>query len=202
MSTTETVAAARLRLKITLESFRPAIWRRVEVNDDLTFWEFHRVIQLAMGWDDDHLHEFLVGGQRVRIADPDGDMFGDQAIPEDSTTLGELLEGQRKFRYWYDFGDDWWHTIAVEKRLPPDPDAPPALLVAGKGACPPEDCGGVYGYANLLDILNHPDHEEHEETRDWLGDDFDPGVFDFAVHAARVALIGRRPKRAKPTKAK
>lgn len=190
MSTSATNPVGRLRLKITLERFRPAIWRRVEVDDDLTFWEFHRVIQLAMGWEDCHLHEFRVAGQSVRIADLEGDIFGDRAIPEESTTLGELLEGQRKFRYWYDFGDDWWHTITVEKPLPPDPDAPPAMLVAGKGACPPEDCGGVLGYANLLYTLNDPNDEEYKESRDWFGDDFDHSVFDFEAHAARVALIG------------
>ena len=193
MNTIAKNAGGRLRLKITLEHFKPAIWRRVEVDDDLTFGDFHRVIQVAMGWDDDHLHEFQVAGQRVRMPSLDDDLFGERpAIPEDSITLGELLEGQRKFRYWYDFGDDWWHSIAVEKRLPPDPDAPPAMLVAGTGACPPEDCGGVYGYADLLAILKDPDHEEYEETRDWLGEDFDPAAFDFAAHAARVAAVAAR----------
>ncbi len=190
MSTTATVPARRLRLKITLEHFRPAIWRRVEVDDDLTFRDFHRVLQKAMGWYDCHLHEFRVAGQRVSLPSPDDDLFDDgPALPEDTTTLGELLEGQRKFRYWYDFGDDWWHTIAIEKRLPPDPDAPPAVLVAGKGACPPEDCGGVYGYADLLEVLNNPDNEEYEETRKWLGGDFDPSHFDLAAHAMRVVAV-------------
>jgi len=193
MNATAKNAGGRLRLKISLDSWEPAIWRRVEVDKDLTFWEFHRVIQEAMGWDDDHLHEFRAAGRVVGMPSLDDDMFGGQpALPEDTTTLGELLARQRKFRYWYDFGDDWWHTIAIETRLPPDPAAPRAVLVAGEGACPPEDCGGVYGYANLLDVLKDPEHEDHEEMIEWLGDDFDPNRFDLPTHAQRVSQVVAR----------
>ena len=191
MSTATKKTGGRLRLKISLEDWEPAIWRRVEVDKDLTFEELHRVIQEAMGWDDDHLHEFRAAGRVVSMPNLEDDMFGGQpALPEDTTTLGELLPRQRRFRYWYDFGDDWWHTIAIETRLPPDPAAPRAVLVAGEGACPPENCGGVYRYANLLEVLKDPEHEDYEEMREWLGDDFDPNVFDFAAHARRVAAIG------------
>ena len=112
-------ATARLRLKIQLDGSRPAIWRRVEVDDNLTFLDLHRVIQEAMGWENCHLHEFNVAGQRLSTASADDDEFGESepALPEGSTTLGALLQGQRKFRYWYDFGDDWWHTLTVEKSL-------------------------------------------------------------------------------------
>jgi hypothetical protein len=191
MSTATKKTGGRLRLKISLEDWEPAIWRRVEVDKDLTFEELHRVIQGAMGWDDDHLHEFRAAGRVVSMPNLEDDMFGGQpALPEDTTTLGELLARQRKFRYWYDFGDDWWHTIAIETRLPSDPAAPRAVLVAGESACPPENCGGVYRYANLLEVLKDPDHEDYEEMREWLGDDFDPNMFDFAAHARRVAAIG------------
>lgn len=187
-------ATARLRLKIQLDGSRPAIWRRVEVDDNLTFLDLHRVIQEAMGWENCHLHEFNVAGQRLSTASADDDEFAESepALPEGSTTLGALLQGQRKFRYWYDFGDDWWHTIAIETRLPPDPAAPRAVLVAGEGACPPEDCGGVYGYANLLDVLKDPEHEDHEEMIEWLGDDFDPNRFDLPTHAQRVSQVVAR----------
>ncbi len=144
MSTASNKSGGRLRLRISLEDWEPPIWRRVEVNKDLTFWEFHRVIQEAMGWEDDHLHEFRAANRVVGMPGLEDELFGrEPALPEDTTTLGELLIRQRKFRYWYDFGDDWWHTITIETRLPPDPAAPRAVLVAGEGACPPEDCGGL-----------------------------------------------------------
>ena len=117
MSTATKKTGGRLRLKISLEDWEPAIWRRVEVDKGLTFEELHRVIQKAMGWDDDHLHEFRAAGRVVSMPNLEDDMFGGQpALPEDTTTLGELLARHRKFRYWYDFGDDWWHTIAIETR--------------------------------------------------------------------------------------
>ncbi|MBP6708728.1 MAG: plasmid pRiA4b ORF-3 family protein [Candidatus Accumulibacter sp.] len=187
-------ATARLRLKIQLDGSRPAIWRRVEVDDNLTFLDLHRVIQEAMGWENCHLHEFNVAGQRLSTASADDDEFGESepALPEGSTTLGALLQGQRKFRYWYDFGDDWWHTLTVEKSLSLAPQAPRAVLVDGARACPPEDCGGIHGYAEMLDILSHPDDESYEETREWMGEDFDASQFDLAAHARRVAAVAKR----------
>ena len=194
-----TVTPCRLRLKITLEGSEPAIWRRVEVNDNLTFFQLHRVIQQAMGWEDYHLHEFEVARQRVGTRSAEDVMFmeRDEMIPERSTRLGQLLEGRRKFRYWYDFGDDWWHTIAIEKRLPADREAPTAQLVGGENACPPEDCGGIWGYADLLDALADPNHEGHEDATDWLGEDFAPGAFDLQSHAKRVAATVRKSVQAK-----
>ncbi len=195
-------APGRLRLKIVLDHLKPAIWRRVEVNDNLTFWQLHRVIQQAMGWEDCHLHEFEVDRQCIGTASNDDFMqfIADVQIPERRTTLAAMLDGKRKFRYWYDFGDDWWHTIAIEKRLPPAPDAPPAVLIDGENACPPEDCGGIHGYVNLLEILDDPRREEHEDIRDWLGDDFDPDFFDCAAHARKVANVVRKRKERKEAK--
>lgn len=190
MSTASNKSGGRLRLRISLEDWEPPIWRRVEVAKDLTFWEFHRVIQVAMGWEDDHLHEFRAANRVVGMPGLEDELFGrEPALPEDTTTLGELLIRQRKFRYWYDFGDDWWHTITIETRLPPNPAAPRAVLVAGEGACPPEDCGGVYGYSNLLSDLQDPASEGYEDAREWLGEDFDPNHFDLAQHAARVIAV-------------
>ena len=194
-----TAIPCRLRLKITLDGSEPAIWRRVEVNDNLTFFQLHRIIQQAMGWEDYHLHEFEVARQRVGTRSAEDAMFmeRDEIIPERSTRLGQLLEGRRKFRYWYDFGDDWWHTVAIEKRLPADREAPPAQLVGGENACPPEDCGGIWGYADLLDALADPNHEGHEDAMDWLSEDFAPGAFDLQSHAERVAATVRKAAQAK-----
>ncbi len=189
----------RLRLKITLNGSEPPIWRRVEVNDDITFHQLHRVIQQAMGWEDCHLHEFEVARTRIGTRGGDDMMFAvsDALLPERSTRLFELLDGRRKFRYWYDFGDDWWHDITIEKRLPADAAARPAVLLDGAMACPPEDCGGIPGYYALLDILGDPRHEERAEVLEWLGGAFDPRAFDLAARAGKVAGVIRGARRAK-----
>lgn len=196
-----TEPSSRLQLKIALDGFEPLIWRRVVVDDSLTFLQLHNVIQAAMGWENYHMHEFeLSRNQRVGTNHGGGFMdFGPEPglLSERNTRLADVLEGKRKFRYWYDFGDDWWHIVSVEKRLPADPDAKPAVLVAGANACPPEDCGGIYGYADLLDALADPAHESHDELREWIGGDFDPAFFDLDAHAKRVAGAVRKRKQAK-----
>jgi len=183
----------RLRLKITLDNVEPPIWRRVVVRDDLTFQQLHEVIQAAMGWEDCHMHQFELASPRLVIGSEDVPLFGEgpPMLPETGTRLSEMLGRKRKFRYWYDFGDDWWHTIAIEKRLPAEPDGPAAELVAGERACPPEDCGGPWGYAGMLEAAADPAHPEHQNIREWLGD-FDPAAFDLAGRAKRVKNSVRR----------
>lgn len=197
-------APERLQLKIVLDHLKPAIWRRVAVNEDLTFLQLHRVIQAAMGWWDEHLHEFELTSPRVRIGTNSPDGFGDfgggpHLLPERTTRLADVLGGKKKFRYGYDFGDDWMHTVTIEKRLPPDPAAPAAQLLGGEFACPPEDCGGPGGYIGLMEAYFDPAHPEHKETMEWL-DGFNPELFDFDWHAKRVAATvkPRKGKTAKP----
>lgn len=162
---------------------------------DLTFAQLHKVIQAAMGWEDYHMHEFEVG--EVRIGDATPGPFGLGSVPrplsEKKTRLSDVLENRRKYRYWYDFGDDWWHEIAIERRLPDDGLGP--RLLAGERACPPEDCGGPWGYAELLKTLADPGHPKYEELREWAGD-FDPERFDFEAAAKAVAKSVRRKSRA------
>jgi hypothetical protein len=193
--------APRLQLRITLEGIEPRIWRRVIITASLTFAQLHRVIQRAMGWEDAHLHEFQVGKLTVGTRSGEDLFFGgpDRAIlPETRTRLDEVLAGKRKFRYWYDFGDDWWHEIAIEKRLPPDPGVPQAQLVAGERACPPEDCGGPWGYAELVAVLSDPDQDDPNEYRDWL-EDYDPEAFDLVASAKSVSKAIRAPGKRKGT---
>lgn len=199
---------ARLQLKIALDHVKPAVWRRVVVDDSLTFRQLHAVIQRAMGWEDCHLHEFIIGDRELRIgtkqAPGAGFGFGDddEVLSEEKTRLAEVLADCKKFRYWYDFGDDWMHTVSVEKRLPPDPQAAPAELVAGKNACPPEDCGGPWGYGALRAALADPSHPEHAEMAEWY-EGFDPTGFDLAERARHVAGAVRRGARTRqPAKAK
>jgi pRiA4b ORF-3-like protein len=191
----ETTSPTRLQLKITLDNLEPPIWRRVVVRDDLSFAQLHKVIQAAMGWEDCHLHQFELASPRLFIGtqSKDDPFSGESTrmLPERTTRLAEVLERKRKFRYWYDFGDDWWHTIAIEKRLPAEADGPAAELLEGERACPPEDCGGPWGYAEMLAAVTDPAHPEHEDIREWLGD-FDATAVDLAALAKRVKSAVRK----------
>ncbi len=179
-----------LRLRVTLLHVEPAVWREVLVPVDLTFAQLHNVLQAAMGWEDCHLHEFEVGEMHIGLPAPKDFFAGDRPLlDERKTRLGDVLDGRRKLRYWYDFGDDWWHEIAIRNGAADEGSGP--CLLAGEGACPPEDCGGPYGYAELLQVLANPKHPEHRELREWAGD-FDPQRFDFERAAKAVAKAIRR----------
>jgi hypothetical protein len=130
-----------------------------------------------MGWSGGHLHVFSTGW--AEYGSPDSELgHGD----ETAVRLIELLSGPGdKLRYTYDFGDDWEHDVVLEEVLPASPGAADPCCLAGKGACPPEDCGGVWGYAELKEILADRGHEQHQDMLDWLGldsgDEFDPKAF-------------------------
>jgi hypothetical protein len=182
-----------LILKITLRGLRPPVWRRVRVSANSTLRMLHLVIQAAMGWQDYHLHEFEAGGRRY--GEPDDDPWPGDAptFNESNVKLGKLIErGVKRFRYVYDFGDDWKHEIVVEKVEPVDPEQPYPSLVTGKRACPPEDCGGVYGYLHLLEVLADPSDEEHAELSEWVGGPLDPEHFDLEATKRDLAHLARR----------
>ena len=189
------------QVKITLIGSRPPIWRRLLVPADLTLAQFHDVLQAAVGWDDSHLHEFRIGRQRYGVPDPE-DMFmgGSACINERKVRLGEVPgKVGAKAEYTYDFGDSWEHSIVVEKVLAPEPGVVYPLCTAGKGRCPPEDCGGLGGYYNLLDAIQDPDHEQHEELLEWIGGSFDPAAFSVDQVNQKLARLQRRPaKTSKP----
>ena len=181
--------AATLRLRVTLFNVQQPVWREVRVPGELTFAHLHAVVQAAMGWEDCHMHEFRIGKDSVGMPSP-GAFFQDDRplLDERKTRLRDLLGRRPKFRYWYDFGDDWWHEIAVVRDA--DHDGGQGLL-AGEGACPPEDCGGPYGYAEMLLTLADPKDPQYEETREWAGD-VDPTRFDFDAAARAVAKVIKR----------
>lgn len=165
-------------IKITLMHLEPAIWRRVVVPKDITLRDLHTVIQIAMGWEDDHLHEFQIGKKRYGRMTPEPLGFGDPPVNEDIAHLNGVAKPKAKFIYWYDFGDDWMHEIHIEREVESETGKRNARCIAGEHACPPEDCGGVPGYANMVAILTDPGHEEYGEIRECVGDDFDPLRFD------------------------
>ena len=167
------------RLKIALAQVAdPPVWRRMLVPATMGLDRLHDVIQAAMGWLDYHLHVFSDGRTRYGVPDPEL-QFGD----ERAATVGDLLPrvGSRAL-YTYDFGDDWEHEIVLEQQLAAEPNVAYPVCVAGEGACPPEDCGGAWGYEHLREVLADPSSEEHQDMVAWLGldkaDDFDPHRFD------------------------
>jgi pRiA4b ORF-3-like protein len=175
------------QLKVTLRGVsKPPVWRRVLVPADASLGELHEVILAAMGWDGGHLHMFSDDVARYGTTADDED--------EDEFAVADVLvEPGDRLRYTYDFGDDWDHDVRLEKVVPPGVDLPAAAVpvcLAGKGACPPEDCGGAWGYASLKETLADPSDEEHEGMLEWLGledpADFDPAAFDLASVNARL----------------
>lgn len=163
------------RIKVTLRHIAPAIWRRIEVPADIKLGKLHHVLQMAMGWTDSHLHGFRIGRVSYGVPNPD---FPDDTQNERNVRLDQIADESDTIIYDYDFGDGWEHDLKIEKILPPEPGAHYPRCLKGKRACPPDDCGGPWGYEHLLEVLRDPKHEEHEEMREWIGGDFDPEVFD------------------------
>jgi hypothetical protein len=180
------------QLKITLRGVsRPPVWRRVLVPGDVPLGDLHEVIQQVMGWDDYHMHLFSMGGQEYGSPDPELGHASDRNV-----LLSQLLTGPGdRLRYTYDFGDDWEHDIVLEETRTAVPEETYPSCVAGKGACPPEDCGGAWGYAELKEILADPSHEDHQDMLDWLGldagKDFDPKKFSVTEVNARLSPLAK-----------
>lgn len=171
-----------LQLRVQLVGITPAIWRQVLVPESITLVKLHKVLQVAMGWLDLHLHEFDINGVRYGTPDPTWDSGPDTVIAEKGVVLKQCLGGVSSFQYLYDFGDDWLHRIDIEKVMPLDPAISVPRCLAGAGACPPEDVGGLPGYQLLLDALSKPDDPEFQEMLGWVGAvGFDPKAFDLDV---------------------
>jgi len=178
-------------LHIELEGLTPTISRDVRIPITRSLEDVHFVIQCAMGWFESHLHEFEIGGVRYGIPDPDW-TFGPEVTDERSVTLAAALGRRRTFRYVYDFGDWWQHKISVKKAgvAKTADDALPVCL-AGEYACPPEDVGGPYGYAEFVQAISDPKHPDRADRLEWVGEDFDPNVFDIETANADLAEIDR-----------
>ena len=176
-------------LEIELLRIEPRIWRRVWVPGTITLAQLHEVIQIAMGWTNSHLHEFIVGAHSY--SDPEFEI--ENARSEYRYHLAKLAPRvSNTIAYNYDFGDEWEHAIRVEnisgdlKRYPTKP-----VCLDGARRCPPEDCGGPGGYETLLEAIRNKKHPQHKELLTWIGGSFDPEFFD--VDAVNTAL--RNPSR-------
>jgi len=174
-----------LQVRITLMDVAdPPVWRQVIIPAAYSLDRVHAVIQAAMGWQDCHLHAFRVGDVSYGPLDPDDELGH---LDERKFRLGGLT-ADRIF-YEYDFGDGWQHELVIEERTTAAEGAAYPVCVAGGGACPPEDCGGSYGFAEFKALLAGPPSTEREEMLEWAGGEYDPSRFDLAAAGAAVAGI-------------
>jgi hypothetical protein len=169
------------QLRIELTGVRPAIWRRIQLRD-CVLDKLHERIQTAMGWTNSHLHHFTINGK----------LYGDPWLLQEefaamsytnsrNVTLSQIVppSGRRfRFDYGYDFGDEWRHEVLFEGCLRAEPGRRYPWCVEGERACPPEDVGGVSGYARFVRVMANSDHKEHKRLRTWIGGLFDPESFD------------------------
>ena len=163
-----------VQLKVTLNGSKPSIWRRLLIEKDMTFEDLHYIIQDAMGWENCHLYDFR--DKNTTIGEND---YGDDSIDSSEITLGEhFTKLKQKMTYTYDYGDSWDHEILVEKFLDEEKDIDYPMCIKGQNSCPPEDCGGIWGFYNMLEIIKDKKHPEREEMLEWLGEDYDPEHFD------------------------
>ncbi len=168
------------QLKVTLKHTKPPIWRRILVPSQISLGDLHEILQVTMGWEGGHMHEFKIKGVIYSKFIPEAASIFTSEEDEDLFTLEEvgLRKGQR-FVYTYDFGDDWQHTIEVEKILTQDTPLEYPVCLKGQRACPPEDIGGVWGYQRFLEAIKDPSHPLHEDYLERFGiTEFDPEEFD------------------------
>jgi hypothetical protein len=182
------VGVGVLSLKVTLRGTKPPIWRRILMPGSRNLFDVHMAIQVTMGWMDSHLHAFDFGGQQY--GDPT--QMDDLANEERLTLNGIVKSGLSRFLYTYDFGDTWEHDVVIEKAPPAHTATSFPACIGGKRRCPPEDCGGVWGYDELLTILADPAHPRHEEQKEWIGGAFDPDYFSLPDADAILAKAFRR----------
>lgn len=155
----------------------PSIWRRIQVVASTSLAELHNILQTTMGWENAHLHQFIYKKTFLAPTNP----WADEEYAEDyeGIQLNHLLKrAGGKMQYEYDFGDSWIHEIVLEKTLDRTETGQYPICIAGERACPPEDCGGIGGYMDLLNVLSDPEDEEYEDMLAWLGEEIAPEEFD------------------------
>ena len=168
--------SAVFQLKVTLHGSKPPIWRRIQVRGSTTLFSLHYFLLNFMGWEGYHMHQFIVDGVYYGVPDRE---WMPEMISEDSVKLEQIVSGAKdRFIYEYDFGDSWEHLVVVEKVLPAEAGVRYPVCLAGKRACPPEDVGGIWGYADFLETIQDPKNPEYEDMLEWVGGSFDPTEFD------------------------
>lgn len=179
------------QIKVTLCDIEPPIWRRLHITGDTNLAQLHRILQITMGWEDYHLYQFGVGGFQYGV--PESDVFASELKDAETVTLAEIASEGDTFHYEYDFGDSWEHEILVEAVSSRDDISHYPRCEGGARACPPEDCGGSWGYENLLAALADPKHEDHEDLTEWIGGSFDAEAFDVEAINRSLQTRGLAP---------
>jgi hypothetical protein len=184
-------AASIAHLRIELDDVEPAVVRRIEVPVTIRLDQLHLVLQAAMDWSNSHLFEIRARDVGWGMPDPD---FGGGPLDASKARLVDVLEdvGVKSFKYLYDFGDGWEHTIGIERVTDPVPGIAYPRLIEAVGRCPPEDVGGPWGYGEFLEAIADPDHEEHAERLEWIGGPFDPTDPDIEGLAQAVNKLARK----------
>lgn len=173
-------AVTAVELKATVEELKPVIWRQLRVPSQLTLEKLHRVLQISFGWNDSHLHEFVVG--KTVYGPPRRDS---EVENEKKFHLADLeLKKGKKLSYRYDFGDGWRVEVVVTKLL--SEPVSRSECIGGERAGPIEDSGGVQGFERMLDVMADPEHPEHDDLTDWIGGAFNPEAVD--VHTINQYL--------------
>ncbi|MBU3032297.1 plasmid pRiA4b ORF-3 family protein [Paracoccus marinaquae] len=191
------------RLRIILNDVDPQPMRHIEVPLKIRLDRLHEVIQAAMGWTDAHLYEFRVGDAGWGVPDPDG--IYDGPMDAKKMSLEKLIDqiGTRTIQYIYDFGDDWDHSIRIERVNEAAPGMTCPRLLKAAGACPPEDVGGAWGYEEFLEALADPNHEQHADMVHWSGGNFDAEDAGIASIIERFERLAKKwttqPRKPKPT---
>jgi len=182
------------QLKIALKGVAPPIWRRLQVPGDTTLYKLSNILLGIMSWSGGHLHSFIIDGKYYGTPDPEFETFHD-TIEEKKVKLKDIIKYEKKkFVFDYDFGDGWSREVVVERILPREKGRHYPVCLKGKRACPPEDCGGPYGYRGFLDAISDPDHPEHKSMDEWIGVSFDPEEFDLeAINESLKGINKRKP---------
>jgi hypothetical protein len=171
-----------LQLKVSLDESNPLIWRRILIHKDASFFELHHTIQIAIGWQNYHMFEFILEGYRIGHIFEDEELDGlggDSLLDSRNIRLKEVISSNGvEVKYVYDFGDYWEHTIVVEEMLDLDPGCTYPVCIAGEMACPPEDCGGIHAHYENLEILSDKKHPEYKGTKSWMPRGYDPAKFN------------------------
>ena len=175
-----------VQLRVSLMEITPTIWRRMLVPGSVRLAKLHLMLQAAMGWTDSHLHDFRVGD---KVYGTQIDDYPDDELNENDVTVLQVCRDERRFVYQYDFGDSWEHEVVVEGQWWSPIGLKFGVCLDGQNACPPEDCGGWPGYAEFLEAIGDPEHEEHERFLRWVGGSFDPTAFDLAVANAALQRV-------------
>ncbi|MFH0765281.1 MAG: plasmid pRiA4b ORF-3 family protein [Calditrichota bacterium] len=178
------------QIKVVLLETNPPIWRQLLVPSTITLHRAHLILQAAMGWANYHLYKFQIGNLEYAMPDPDNEFYELDFKNSKRTKLWQVLMKKGGIlHYEYDFGDGWEHMLFVEDIIEREDGKQYPICLGGERACPPEDCGGTHGYAELLEIIRNHRHKEYKDMMTWLGGRFNPKAFDIEIANLKLAAM-------------